>query len=54
MVMAFMVASLQTELVELLQKIVLQTASFSNNRNLQVCPLVAMSRGLSVITASWC
>lgn len=35
-VKAFMAADLQSELIELLEKIVLQTSSFSNNRNLQV------------------
>lgn len=36
-VKAFMAANLQAELIELLEKIVLQTSSFSNNHNLQVC-----------------
>ncbi len=36
-VKAFMAADLQAELIELLEKIVLQTSSFSNNHNLQVC-----------------
>lgn len=35
-VKAFMAANLQAELIELLEKIVLQTSSFSNNHNLQV------------------
>ena len=35
-VKAFMAANLQSELIELLEKIVLQTSSFSNNHNLQV------------------
>lgn len=34
-VKAFMAANLQAELIELLEKIVLQTSSFSNNHNLQ-------------------
>ena len=34
-VKAFMQAELQTELIELLEKIVLQNSSFSNNHNLQ-------------------
>ena len=37
-VKAFMEANLQAELIELLEKIVLQNSSFSNNHNLQVCP----------------
>ncbi len=36
-VKAFMAANLQAELIELLEKIVLQSSSFSNNHNLQVC-----------------
>ena len=36
-VKAFMAANLQAELIELLEKIVLQNSSFSNNHNLQVC-----------------
>ncbi len=35
-VKAFMSADLQAELIELLEKIVLQNSSFSNNHNLQV------------------
>ena len=34
-VKAFMLAGLQGELIELLEKIVLQNSSFSNNHNLQ-------------------
>ena len=34
-VKAFMTAGLQAELIELLEKIVLQNSSFSNNHNLQ-------------------
>ena len=34
-VKAFMQANLQAELIELLEKIVLQNSSFSNNHNLQ-------------------
>jgi len=34
-VKAFMAANLQAELIELLEKIVLQNSSFSNNHNLQ-------------------
>ena len=34
-VKAFMQAELQAELIELLEKIVLQNSSFSNNHNLQ-------------------
>ena len=34
-VKAFMAAGLQAELIELLEKIVLQNSSFSNNHNLQ-------------------
>lgn len=34
-VKSFMTASLQAELIELLEKIVLQNSSFSNNHNLQ-------------------
>ena len=34
-VKAFMAANLQGELIELLEKIVLQNSSFSNNHNLQ-------------------
>ena len=37
-VKAFMAANLQAELIELLEKIVLQTSSFSNNHNLQARP----------------
>ena len=36
-VKAFMAANLQAELIELLEKIVLQNSSFSNNHNLQAC-----------------
>ena len=37
-VKAFMQADLQAELIELLEKIVLNNSSFSNNHNLQVSP----------------
>ena len=63
-VKAFMQAGLQGELIELLEKIVLQNSSFSNNHNLQnlliitaikvlklpirTCPCLAGARGILV------
>ena len=48
-VKAFMAAGLQAELIELLEKIVLQNSSFSNNHNLQnlliITAIKARARG---------
>ena len=44
-VKAFMTADLPHELLELLEKIVLQSTNFSDNKNLQVQPGIQCNRG---------
>lgn len=55
-VKAFMAAGLQAELIELLEKIVLQNSSFSNNHNLQnlliITAIKARARGLPLPPAA--
>lgn len=54
-VKAFMLAGLQGELIELLEKIVLQNSSFSNNHNLQnLLIITAIKVAPSAVNTSVC
>ena len=55
-VKAFMAAGLQAELIELLEKIVLQNSSFSNNHNLQNLLIITAIKArpcLGCLHAAW-
>lgn len=53
-VKSFMNAGLQAELIELLEKIVLQNSSFSNNHNLQNLLIITAIKVWRPLNSSWC
>jgi len=53
-VKAFMAAGLQAELIELLEKIVLQNSSFSNNHNLQNLLIITAIKARPSYTLAAC
>ncbi len=53
-VKAFMAAGLQAELIELLEKIVLQNSSFSNNHNLQNLLIITAIKARPSYTVAAC